>query len=62
MYANVNLFIDGAWTAAKSGKTLDVLNPAVGALASSIAVTSSVVVVFAGDQVPHCGRVLGIGK
>jgi succinate-semialdehyde dehydrogenase/glutarate-semialdehyde dehydrogenase len=30
MYANVNLFIDAAWTKAKSGKTLDVLNPATG--------------------------------
>jgi succinate-semialdehyde dehydrogenase/glutarate-semialdehyde dehydrogenase len=30
MYANVNLYIDAAWTPAKSGKTLDVLNPATG--------------------------------
>ena len=28
MYANVNLFIDGAWKPAVSGKTLTVLNPA----------------------------------
>lgn len=27
-YSNVNLFIDGAWTPAASGKTLPVLNPA----------------------------------
>jgi len=30
MYSNVNLFIDGAWQPAASGKTLDVLNPATG--------------------------------
>jgi succinate-semialdehyde dehydrogenase / glutarate-semialdehyde dehydrogenase len=30
MYANVNLFIDGAWKPAASGKTLPVLNPATG--------------------------------
>ena len=28
MYSNVNLFIDGAWKPAISGKTLSVLNPA----------------------------------
>src|ERR1700736_4575567 len=28
MYSNVNLFIDGAWKPAVSGKTLAVLNPA----------------------------------
>jgi acyl-CoA reductase-like NAD-dependent aldehyde dehydrogenase len=28
MYPNVNLFIDGAWKPAASGKTLVVLNPA----------------------------------
>src|SRR6202521_5496944 len=30
MYSNVNLFIDGAWKPAASGKTLPVLNPATG--------------------------------
>jgi len=30
MYSNVNLFIDGAWKPAASGKTLAVLNPATG--------------------------------
>ena len=30
MYANVSLFIDGAWTAAASGRTLTVMNPATG--------------------------------
>ncbi len=30
MYANVSLFIDGAWTAAVSGRTLTVMNPATG--------------------------------
>src|SRR6516162_4287343 len=30
MYADVNLFIDGAWKPAVSGKTLPVLNPATG--------------------------------
>src|SRR5580704_6941221 len=30
MYSNVNLFIDGAWKPAVSGKTLSVLNPATG--------------------------------
>ena len=30
MYPNVNLFIDGAWRPAASGKTLSVLNPATG--------------------------------
>src|SRR5579871_1023123 len=30
MYPNVNLFIDGAWRPAISGKTLSVLNPATG--------------------------------
>ena len=28
MYSNVNLFIDGEWKPAVSGKTLPVLNPA----------------------------------
>src|SRR5215475_5775616 len=28
MYADVQLFIDGAWTKAISGKTMSVLNPA----------------------------------
>src|SRR5260370_41550460 len=28
MYPNVNLFIDGAWKPAASGRTLTVLNPA----------------------------------
>src|SRR5215813_13802047 len=30
MYSNVNLFIEGAWKPAASGKTLPVLNPATG--------------------------------
>ncbi len=30
MYANVSLFIDGAWTEAASGRTLTVMNPATG--------------------------------
>jgi len=30
MYSNVNLFIDGAWRPAASGKTMPVLNPATG--------------------------------
>jgi succinate-semialdehyde dehydrogenase/glutarate-semialdehyde dehydrogenase len=30
MYANVSLFIDGAWTPAASGRTLTVMNPATG--------------------------------
>jgi succinate-semialdehyde dehydrogenase/glutarate-semialdehyde dehydrogenase len=30
MYSDVNLFIDGAWKPAASGKTLQVLNPATG--------------------------------
>jgi len=30
MYADVSLFIDGAWTAAASGRTLTVMNPATG--------------------------------
>ncbi len=30
MYPNVNLYIDGAWRPAASGKTLTVLNPATG--------------------------------
>jgi len=30
MYANINLFIDGAWKPAVSGQTLPVLNPATG--------------------------------
>ena len=30
MYPNVNLYIDGAWKPAASGKTLPVLNPATG--------------------------------
>src|SRR5215469_8831364 len=30
MYSNVNLFIDGGWKPAVSGRTLSVLNPATG--------------------------------
>ncbi|MGD9845674.1 MAG: aldehyde dehydrogenase family protein, partial [Variibacter sp.] len=30
MYPNTSLFIDGAWSPAASGKTLEVLSPATG--------------------------------
>ena len=30
MYPNTNLYTDGAWKPAVSGKTLEVLNPATG--------------------------------
>ena len=30
MYPNTNLFIDGAWTPAQSGRTAPVINPATG--------------------------------
>ena len=37
MYSNVNLFIDGAWKPAASGKTLPVLNPATGEAIGTVA-------------------------
>jgi succinate-semialdehyde dehydrogenase/glutarate-semialdehyde dehydrogenase len=37
MYSNVNLFIDGAWKPAVSGKTLPVLNPATGETIGTVA-------------------------
>mgnify|MGYP000013382474 CR=1 FL=1 len=37
MYANVSLFIDGAWTAAASGRTLTVMNPATGESLGTVA-------------------------
>ena len=37
MYSNVNLFIDGAWRPAISGKTLAVLNPATGEAIGTVA-------------------------
>ena len=42
MYVNVSLFIDGAWSAAASGRTLTVMNPAttMGPLANPRRVTA----------------------
>jgi succinate-semialdehyde dehydrogenase/glutarate-semialdehyde dehydrogenase len=37
MYSNVNLFIDGAWKPAVSGKTLPVLNPATEEMIGTVA-------------------------
>ena len=37
MYPNVSLFIDGAWTAAASGKTIAVVNPATGEPVGAVA-------------------------
>src|SRR5215472_14528758 len=37
MYSDVNLFIDGAWKPAVSGKTLSVLNPATGEAIGTVA-------------------------
>jgi succinate-semialdehyde dehydrogenase/glutarate-semialdehyde dehydrogenase len=37
MYNDVNLFIDGAWTAAEAGKMLVVINPATGEPAGKVA-------------------------
>jgi succinate-semialdehyde dehydrogenase/glutarate-semialdehyde dehydrogenase len=37
MYKDVNLFIDGAWTAAEAGKMLVVINPATGEPAGKVA-------------------------
>jgi len=37
MYTDVSLFIDGAWTKAASGRTIDVVNPATGDRIGSVA-------------------------
>ena len=37
MYPNTQLFIDGAWTAAKGGRTLPVVNPATGDVIGTVA-------------------------
>lgn len=37
MYPNVSLFIDGAWTAAASGKVLEIVNPATGDVIGNVA-------------------------
>ena len=37
MYSDVQLFIDGAWRPAVSGKTLTVLNPATGEAIGNVA-------------------------
>jgi succinate-semialdehyde dehydrogenase/glutarate-semialdehyde dehydrogenase len=37
MYSDVQLFIDGAWRPAASGKTLSVLNPATGEQIGTVA-------------------------
>jgi succinate-semialdehyde dehydrogenase / glutarate-semialdehyde dehydrogenase len=37
MYANIQLFIDGAWTAGASGRTLPVVNPATGGAIGTVA-------------------------
>jgi succinate-semialdehyde dehydrogenase/glutarate-semialdehyde dehydrogenase len=37
MYPNTQLFIDGAWTAAKGGRTLPVVNPATGDAIGTVA-------------------------
>jgi succinate-semialdehyde dehydrogenase/glutarate-semialdehyde dehydrogenase len=37
MYQNVSLFIDGAWRAAASGRTLPVVSPATGDTIGTVA-------------------------
>jgi succinate-semialdehyde dehydrogenase/glutarate-semialdehyde dehydrogenase len=41
MYPDIQLFIDGEWTAASNGKTLDVLNPATGEVIGKVAQAST---------------------
>lgn len=41
MYPNVELFIDGKWGAASSGKTLEVRNPATDEIIGSVAVAGT---------------------
>lgn len=37
MYPDVKLFIDGKWSAAESGKTIDIQNPATGEVIGTVA-------------------------
>ena len=51
-HLNAQLFIDGEWTEAESGRTMDVVNPATGGVIGALAAAT------AGDV----GRAVGGGR